>query len=199
MGNRLSQEEVRSRVKDFFIQDVELISDYTGKRNSVKLRCNDCEAEWETTAGNVIQPSATGHQCPKCYQKKINEQIKVVQCAYCGKELVRTKRLIDRNQSGLFYCSRDHGNKHKNAIREENGEFDNSKSYRKRAFSHYPHQCATCHWDEDERILEVHHKDSDRNNNRVENLIILCPTCHRKITLGHYWLDESQEPCLKLV
>jgi len=27
-------------------------------------------------------------------------------------------------------------------------------------------------------VLEVHHKDEDRNNNNVTNLIILCPTYH---------------------
>lgn len=164
------------------------------------MRCNDCGAEWETTAANVIQPSPTGHQCPRCRQRVIDEQTKViVHCAYCGKKLVRAKRLVDKNKSGYFYCSRDHGNKHKNILREENGEFDNSKSYRKRAFSHYSPQCTICHWDEDERILEVHHKDSNRNNNKVENLIILCPNCHRKITLGYYWLDESKEVCLRPV
>lgn len=45
MGFKLSQEEVCLRVKDFFIQDVELISNYTNKRNNVKLRCNDCGTE----------------------------------------------------------------------------------------------------------------------------------------------------------
>lgn len=197
MGFKLSQEEVYLRVKDFFIQDVELISNYTSKRNNVKLRCNDCGTEWETLAGNILYRCPTGFQCPHCQQGIIDKQNKItVQCTYCGKEIVRTKKQVDKNQTGYFYCSRDHGNKHKNIIRENNGDFDNSKAYRRRAFSNYPPQCAVCHWDEDERILEVHHKNSDRSNNKVENLIILCPTCHRKITLGYYRLDESQGTCL---
>jgi len=53
------------------------------------------------------------------------------------------------------------------------------------------HKCAVCGWAEDERILEVHHKDEDRSNNALDNLIILCPTCHRKITLGYYKLTED--------
>lgn len=200
MGNKLSQEEVRSRVKDFFIQDVELISNYIGKRHNIKLRCNNCGTEWGTVASNVIYSSRTGHKCPHCRQKRMDELTKVVlQCAYCGKEFVRAKRLLYKSRSGYFYCCQEHCNRHRQVLREEKGEFDDSKNYRRRAFSNFPPRCAVCHWVEDERILEVHHKDSDRNNNKVENLIILCPNCHRKITLGYYWLDESQGVCLRSV
>ena len=62
--------------------------------------------------------------------------------------------------------------------------------YRERAFNEYPHKCAVCGWNEDEDILEVHHIDSNTSNNSLDNLIILCPTCHRKITLGKYELVD---------
>ena len=48
-----------------------------------------------------------------------------------------------------------------------------------------------CGWDEDERILEVHHLDENREHNDISNLSILCPTCHRKITLGYYVLTND--------
>jgi 5-methylcytosine-specific restriction endonuclease McrA len=28
------------------------------------------------------------------------------------------------------------------------------------------------------KVLQVHHKDRDRHNNKLENLEMLCPTCH---------------------
>ena len=62
--------------------------------------------------------------------------------------------------------------------------------YRFKAFQAYEHKCAICGWDEDERILEVHHIDSNREHNELDNLIILCPTCHRKITLHYYDLFD---------
>ena len=30
-------------------------------------------------------------------------------------------------------------------------------------------------------VYDIHHKDRDYNNNKIDNLIILCPTCHAKI------------------
>lgn len=48
-----------------------------------------------------------------------------------------------------------------------------------------------CGWDEDTRILEVHHINSDRSNNDLSNLMILCPICHTKITLGYYKIHND--------
>ena len=58
----------------------------------------------------------------------------------------------------------------------------------------YEHKCMCCGWDEDDRILEVHHIDENRKNSHISNLCLLCPTCHRKITLGYYKLNlETKE------
>jgi hypothetical protein len=37
-----------------------------------------------------------------------------------------------------------------------------------------------CGYDKHPEVLEVNHKDIDRTNNSVENLEILCPTCHEE-------------------
>ena len=39
--------------------------------------------------------------------------------------------------------------------------------------------------------FEVHHLDENHDNNRLSNLMILCPTCHRGISLGYYILNED--------
>ena len=51
-------------------------------------------------------------------------------------------------------------------------------NYRKLAFAHYPAICAHCGFGIKE-VLEVCHLDCQRTNNAVENLAILCPTCHK--------------------
>lgn len=199
MGKRLTQEEVEKRVKDYFIQNVELCSRYTTKREPVDLHCLECGHKWTTIAQTVLyseQNKAARHRCPNCGTGREGQ---VVKCAYCEKEIYRSKKDIEKNVSGYFYCSRDCGNKHKNFLRKQSGEWDNSSyNYRLRAMEVYEHKCLCCDWDEDERILEAHHIDEDRSNNFITNLCLLCPTCHRKITLGYYKLDLENKKLVEI-
>jgi 5-methylcytosine-specific restriction endonuclease McrA len=43
--------------------------------------------------------------------------------------------------------------------------------------------CQRCGYDEEPRILEVHHKDGNPDNNVLENLLVLCPNCHAIVHL----------------
>jgi hypothetical protein len=182
VGKRLTNEDVQNRISETFKQNVILVGDYINKRTPIKLKCLDCEYEWSTKASNILYTRENySHYCPKCYTKK-----QKFSCAYCGKDVYRTPSDVQNNKSGHFYCSMECSNHHKNQIRKENGEWDNSKNYRLKAFDTYEHKCFVCGWNEDSRILEVHHKDSNRENNDIENLCILCPICHRKITLNYY-------------
>jgi len=192
MGKKLTQEEVQNRINNYFIQDVILISEYKNKRTPVRLKCNECNYEWEMIPHNFlyVDNKKATHRCPNCGNVKDGEYFK---CAYCGKEIFRTRHQIEKNQSGYFYCSRECGNLHKNQLRKEAGEWDNSLNYRLRAFENYEHKCAVCGWDEDERVLEVHHLDEDRSHNQLNNLIILCPTCHKKLTLHLYELTADNK------
>jgi predicted restriction endonuclease len=51
-------------------------------------------------------------------------------------------------------------------------------NYRMLAFEHYPPICAYCGFGIPE-ILEVAHINGDRSNNEIDNLVILCPNCHK--------------------
>jgi hypothetical protein len=51
-------------------------------------------------------------------------------------------------------------------------------NYRKLAFAKYPAVCAHCGFGIRD-VLEVCHLDCDRGNNHLENLVILCPNCHK--------------------
>jgi len=55
-------------------------------------------------------------------------------------------------------------------------------NYRKLAFRSYDPLCAHCGFGI-AAILEVAHVNCDRSNNAKENLVILCPTCHKMYDL----------------
>jgi adenylate kinase len=51
-------------------------------------------------------------------------------------------------------------------------------NYRKLAFEHYAPVCAHCGFGIPS-VLEVAHIDGSRSNNAIQNLVILCPNCHK--------------------
>lgn len=50
-------------------------------------------------------------------------------------------------------------------------------------------QCPFCP-SEDVGHFEIHHIDEDPSNNEINNLLLLCPTCHSKITKGDIKISE---------
>jgi 5-methylcytosine-specific restriction endonuclease McrA len=58
-----------------------------------------------------------------------------------------------------------------------------SKTLEKRVFQEASSRCALC--PESEVVsLQIHHIDGDPSNNAFENLILVCASCHTKITAG---------------
>lgn len=181
MPKRMTQEEFKKRVKEYTHDSIEVISPYINKRTHVKVKCKICGYEWEISPCSLM-PSTTRIYdfigCPEC---------KYVECTCdeCGKKFKRLKSLV--NKTKLHFCSKECGNRYKN---KSTINIQDSVNYRRNAFLAYPHECAACGWKEDEDILEVHHKDENRNNNHVSNLIILCPICHKYLTLHKKTLPQ---------
>ena len=196
MPKKLSQEEFKKRVDDYTHNTVILITPYVNKRTKVIIECKQCHYQWTVSPQSFI-PSEQKYNfkgCPQCLQQQLYQK---VCCSYCGKEFIKLKTELNKSKTGYNYCSRECGNRHKNQIRKENGEWEDSQNYRLKAFEKYPHHCLCCDWDEDERILEVHHINENHNDNNIDNLCILCPICHRKITLGYYILDIKNKILIK--
>lgn len=49
-------------------------------------------------------------------------------------------------------------------------------------------KCSRCGYDEFPCSVEVHHKDEDRQNAALENLVPLCANCHRGLH-NNLWQD----------
>jgi predicted nucleic acid-binding Zn ribbon protein len=58
-------------------------------------------------------------------------------------------------------------------------------------------KCERCYYDKYE-ILQVHHKDRDRNNNNLSNLALICPNCHyEEHFLEKSWLRKKVEKTIE--
>lgn len=175
---------IDDRLNQYFNGSVSRIGQYVNRRTPIRVKCNICNYEWDFPVTNLM-PSAmrktSNHiGCPNCHKQKIHQEL---ECAFCHKKIIRLNSEIKNNKTNKVFCSRECGNRYKNLeiINTLNGS-----AYRRNAFSVYPHRCKICGWDKDERVLEVHHIDENRNNNDISNLVILCPTCHKFFTLHIY-------------
>jgi len=121
-----------------------------------------------------------------------------VECAYCGKKFHKPPNKQKLSRSGLYFCCREHKDLAQRiggikAIQPDH--YRNGVHYTVQAFRHLANKCNRCGYDEEVRILNVHHRDYNRDNNQLDNLEILCPNCHaiehrilnRKKTFSKRW------------
>lgn len=195
MPTKLTQKEYEQRVFNCVGDKYTVISSYEGKNKPITLRCNKHNIIFTCTADCFMRGSKdVRSSCPECSKENLLKKSIELECDYCRKKFFRSpSKAITK--SNLHFCCRDCKDK---AQRIENNYIEmwpdhykggSQTQYRQLAFRNYIHECSNCGWDEDEDILEVHHIDENRENNRLENLMILCPTCHRKLTSHKYRLD----------
>lgn len=123
-------------------------------------------------------------ECNVIYSKR--NQV-TLSCDLCGKEFKLAKNKAKLGKTGLKFCSRECKDK---AQRVEIGMIKPAhyktgiNSYRDQAFRLYGKVCNKCGYNKDERMLDVHHIDGDRENNDKDNLIVYCVWCHALYTRG---------------
>ena len=78
-------------------------------------------------------------------------------------------------------CSRPCANKHREGIKYKinrpRDKVVSERALKIRLLNEKGAFCEICGYDKYE-ILQVHHKDRNRNNNILDNLSLICPNCH---------------------
>ena len=211
MPKKLTQQEFEQRVLDSLGNNYEVISEYQGKSKPITLKCKKHNITFTASAECFMRGKEdVRSSCPICSDEAKAERFKnnriEVNCAYCNKKFLKQKSKINGSKSGLYFCCREHKDLAQrlnsgtifDIIRPEHyGNLTTSKNYREKAFRVYSHKCSICGWDEDIDVLEVHHIDENREHNEIENLIILCPICHRKLTSHKYKLIDREQIALQ--
>lgn len=120
----------------------------------------------------------------KCFQNSRRTSVKIP-CANCG-AIVEKRQNVLKRASNCF-CSRScnisFNNRKRLGILHPLYKAEDSTNYRLKALQHYGAKCAVCDY-AIEQVLHVHHRDEDRSNNKLSNLIVLCPTHHVEAHVG---------------
>ncbi|MEX2029204.1 MAG: HNH endonuclease [Candidatus Paceibacterota bacterium] len=109
-------------------------------------------------------------------------QRKEIPCAICKKPI-----LAGLNKKT---CSRSCANVQRTGIKYHLGsprdKVKSQQALKIRLLKERGKKCERCDYDKYE-ILQVHHKDKNRNNNNLENLALICPNCHYE----EHFLEKS--------
>lgn len=105
----------------------------------------------------------------KCYYKAMSKVGSIeTKCAHCGK-IILTSPSRPRK-----YCSKKCLNKSTKEIWKP-AFITVRKNMKRRGMIE---KCELCGYDTIKDILGIHHKDGNRLNNDIKNLVVLCPNCH---------------------
>ncbi len=175
----------------------------TSRDRKRKKFCNSSCAATYNNLRKQARYQKTCHQCSNVYYSKCvnskfctyacsvlnktREKITVT-CDQCTNTYLKSKRLASK--SIKHFCSNDCKKTYYKINSKERGIYHghNGKSalssYRKLAFDNFPHECYHCKYNKYPNVLQVHHLDENRENNNLENLRIVCPTCHSELHKG---------------
>ena len=120
--------------------------------------------------------------------KKGNMSIPNTKCRVCSEPIHRSPSDLKRSKSGNVFCSHSCSAKISNTKRTgmKHPSWDKYfKNYRHRAFTTYGVKCASvlCPLERagiylPKDMYDVDHVDSNRLNNEISNLQVLCVYCH---------------------
>jgi hypothetical protein len=171
----------------------------TGRTRKTKRFCNSsCAASFNNTKREKY--SKTCKRCgisfkssckhsKFCSQRcstlnKTKERVEVI-CNNCSNAFLKSKRLVQRSDKHFCIneCKKQYYkiNSHERGIYNKHNGRSVISTYRKLAFANYKHECYYCNYNKFIDVLQVHHLDENRHNNSLENLRIVCPTCHSEV------------------
>jgi len=134
------------------------------------IQCSICEKWVYRRPFNLQQSNGKAFCGMKCYGLSSRKE---VPCVVCGKLILSGKNKIS--------CSRTCANKHRAGIQYKIGrprdKFVQAQAMKIRLLEIRGGKCERCKFSKKE-ILEVHHKNRNRNDNSDKNLEIICPNCH---------------------
>ncbi len=132
----------------------------------------------------------------KCHLKYMKSQQPRVQCVVCDTEIVLHGGRKRNSKTGLYFCS----NKCKNPYIARNRRWAENPDYhrfrRPILLEGSKYTCQNCGYNDDKRMLDVHHHNGVHKDNSWTNLRCVCVWCH---VAHHRGVTELNLPELELI
>jgi 5-methylcytosine-specific restriction endonuclease McrA len=165
--------------------------------NTTTRKCKYCSKSFEAEVREINRGNAKfcSLSCASKYSHKNRSKDCNVKCAYCQKPIHRTKSQIKASKTNTFFCCREHKDKGQSLesgiTKVQPDHYGKGETnYRKRKLREIKEpKCSECERKLPLPVLHVHHIDRDRSNNKLDNLEVLCPTCHE---LKHFYENTGK-------
>lgn len=143
------------------------------------VECGICSKEFYVKPSH--QKLGWGKYCSNNCRTKSQFNGKKVRCFTCNTEIYRSITKLDRSKSKKYFCSKKCQTLWRNSIYIEDRSSNwkcGKASYRKMMTRRdLLLKCRMC-MVSDKRVLVIHHKNHNRDDNSISNLICLCLNCH---------------------
>ncbi|MAZ41056.1 hypothetical protein CL654_02975 [bacterium] len=150
-----------------------------------QVKCKLCKKEFY--AKPFFLRNGGGKYCSSACQYKGARKGRNVPCFICKKVSYKPLAKLKTSKSKKYFCSKSCQTKWRNSefIGEKHANWVHGKTAYKSVLARnkVPQTCKLCKT-RDKRILAVHHKDQNRLNNKLNNLVWVCHNCHHLI--HHY-------------
>jgi len=143
------------------------VSGWRLKRGPSRFCSTDCQ--------NHKQYQRSQFNCKECNKQFFSSPCRKKKKVFCSLECrwsFEAKRHQDQKQKRKESMAKVR----KKGLLPNNGPFQ-----RKFALNNKENKCQVCGYKEFKCCLDIHHKDNNPSNNCLENLIVLCVMCHRKV------------------
>ena len=159
------------------------------RQKRTTLKCSQCSKTFERVNCQINDgPNFCSHACSVAYPRTREKKGAEHRCGGCNKKIYRApfESPLTR-KSGLVFCSSRCYWDWRKTQTPPHGDVNNN--YRRRAFRAHGAECsnpdcpikaAGIHIPR--AMLDVHHKDGNRDNDAIENLEVLCVWCHAEKT-----------------
>jgi len=142
-------------------------------RKEITINCFICNKTFNHISSRCNKAKYCSRACYNVAQR--NKGKTEFTCQYC------LKKFIGHACHNRKYCSKSCNKKE--SIKTFKPSFT---TVRKATLTRQLiNQCNRCGYNIEPKILGVHHKDRNRNNNDISNLEVLCPNCHSLEHLKH--------------
>ena len=154
------------------------------RRNGKVKECIICKSRFYVPSYRINTAKFCSRDCQNHQQYKHYTR----KCQGCGKDFnvsgsrqlrnfcdekcrtIKSQTEIERRRSIKLWAAQNRGSR--------------SKYLRLQTLELHSHSCDICGYKDKDYCLDMHHKDSNPNNNSKDNLGLLCAFCHRKLHKG---------------